>query len=129
MAFEKQKDDVRAVYMDFYAQGFKTNDLSLIDRAVRYPITYLRDGRVESHDRYPIDPATLKAEKQWDHSTDWKLEIDAANDSYAHVSASATRRRADGSAIEKVHAFYDFGRFDGEWKMYAVAEIVMPAEE
>lgn len=124
MTEDQLKKEVQDIYTQFYVEGFKTNDISLIDKIVRYPIAYLKNGAVEMFDHYPVDPATLKADKQWDHSTDWNFDVAAISDQDAHVTASATRRRADGSIIERVHAFYDFTRVDGEWKMYAIAEIV-----
>ena len=121
---DQLKNEIIDLYQRLYVEGFKTDDISLIDQIVRYPIAYLKNGAVEMLDHYPVDPAILKSEKQWDHSTDWHFEVSAINDQNAHVVASATRRRADGSQIERVHAFYDFAKFDGAWKMYAIAEIV-----
>ena len=121
---DQLKKEIEDLYTRFYMEGFRTNDISLIDQIVRYPIAYLKNGTVEMVDHYPVDPAQLKAEKQWDHSTDWYFEVSAVNDLNAHVVASATRRRADGSQIERVHAFYDFTKVDGAWKMYALADIV-----
>ena len=121
---EQLKQELLTTYQRYYVGGFKTADLGLIDEIVRYPIAYVRAGVVEMLDRYPIDPAKLKAEKGWDHSKDWKFEIPAISEDHAHAAASATRCRADGSVIEHVHGFYAFTRIDGQWKMYALAEIV-----
>lgn len=73
-------------------------------------------------DSYPIDPKSLKEEKGWDHSIDWRFEVTAANNLEAHAVASAVRCRADGSKIESVHGFYAFKKTDDGWKMYAVAD-------
>jgi len=116
------KDELRATYRN-YIEGFKTNNVKLIDKIVRYPITYLKDGVVEMVDHYPVDPAKLKADKGWDHSTDWHFDIPAINEHHAHAVASAVRRRADGSSIEHVHGFYAFTKLDGTWKMYAFSEV------
>ena len=121
---EQLKQELLTTYQRYYVEGFKTADLGLIDEIVRYPIAYVRAGVVEMLDRYPIDPAKLKAEKGWDHSKDWKFEIPAISEDHAHAVASATRCRADGSVIEHVHGFYAFTRIAGRWKMYALAEIV-----
>ncbi len=110
------KDELRRTY-EKYVEGFKTNDVELIDEIVRYPIAYLKDGVVEMMDSYPIDPAKLKADKGWDHSTDWHFDIPAINDHHAHAVASAVRRRVDGSVIERVHGFYALTKIDGSWKM------------
>lgn len=110
-----------------YIEGFRTNDVTLIDRIVRYPLAYLKDGAVVMCDRYPIDPMKLRSEKAWDHSTNWHFEITAINERGAHAAASATRCRADGSVIERVHGFYAFTNSNGEWKMYAFGEVVSQA--
>ena len=105
---EELKEELLAAYQRYYVEGFKTADLRLIDKIMRYPIAYLKDGGVEMVDYYPIDIAKLKSEKGWDHSTDWTFEIPAISEHHAHTVTSATRCRADGSVIEHVHAFYDF---------------------
>ena len=122
MDFEQLKAELRAVYMDYYVEGFKQNDVSIIDKIVRYPIAYIKMGQVEMRDSYPVDPKALKEATGWDHSVDWKFDIPAINASSAHAIASATRCRSDGSVIEHVHGFYAFTRVDGEWKMYALAD-------
>ncbi len=122
MKKEELKKELLSAYMNYYVEGFKNDDLSLIDRIVQYPIAYIKEGKIEMFSSYPIDPQKLKAEKGWDHSTDWKFEIPAINDTSAHAVASATRCRGDGSVIEYVHGFYAFTRIDGKWKMYAIAD-------
>jgi hypothetical protein len=37
-----------------YVEGFKNNDVKLIDAIVRYPVAYLKDRAIEMRDRYPI---------------------------------------------------------------------------
>ncbi len=122
MKYEALKEELFKAYMDYYAEGFKTSDLSLIDKIVKYPIAYIKDGSVDFFTEYPIDPKKLKADTGWDHSTDWKFEITAINERDAHATASAVRRRKDGSKIESVHGFYAFTMTDDGWKMYAVAD-------
>ena len=122
MATAKLRESLHSDYTRYYVAGFKSNDVALIDKMVRYPITYIKDGEVTVCDEYPIDPQKLKQEKGWDHSTDWKFDITAVNDIEAHAVASAVRRRADGSKIESVHGFYAFTMTDDGWKIYAFAE-------
>jgi hypothetical protein len=122
MTFEELRSEVHETYMKNYVAGFKSNDVSLIDRMVQYPIAYIKDGSVTMCDSYPIDPQSLKEEKGWDHSIDWKFEVTAANDSEAHAVASAVRCSKDGSKIESVHGFYAFTKTGDGWKMYAVAD-------
>jgi len=117
------KQELLDTYNRYYVEGFKTNDVQLIDQMVRYPVTYIKDGVVSSLDHYPIKPAQLKKDLQWDHSIDWEFDIPAINETTAHAVASATRCRADGSIIEKVQGFYAFTKVKGEWKIYAIADI------
>jgi len=123
MTQEALKGELRKTYQT-YVEGFKTNDVKLIDSIVRYPIAYLKDGAIDMLNHYPIDPKKLKEEKGWDHSTDWHFDIPAINNTHAHAVASATRRRADGTIIERVHGFYAFTKVDGLWQMYAFSEVV-----
>ena len=123
MTFEELKEELLETYMKYYVEGFKANDIGLIDQIVQYPIAYIKDGSVKMCEEYPIDPIKLKKEKEWDHSTDWKFDIPAINESCAHAVASATRRRKDGSQIENVHGFYAFTRTEEGWKMYAIADV------
>ena len=122
MTLEELHTDLHETYIKYYVEGFKTDNVELIDKMVRYPIAYINDGSVKMCSEYPIDPGQLKREKQWDHSTDWKFEITAVNETSAHAVASAVRRRQDGTAIENVHGFYAFTMTDEGWKMYAVAD-------
>lgn len=122
MGFAKLKAEVTDIYMKYYVEGFKGNDLSLIDEIVQYPLAYIKDGTVKLCDSYPINPKDLKLEKQWDHSVDWNFEVTAINSLEAHAVASAIRCRKDGTKIEHVHGFYAFTKKSGEWKMYAVAD-------
>lgn len=122
MTFDELKQEVLDTYMNYYVEGFKLNDISLIDKMVKYPIAYINDGSVTMCDSYPINPQILKEENQWDHSIDWKFEVTAVNDKDAHAVASAIRCRKDGSKIETVHGFYAFTKTSKGWKMYAVAD-------
>ena len=117
------REAVTRAYMDFYAEGFKQNDARLIDKVVKYPLAHTRGGVTRLLDQYPVNPARLKAEKQWDHSTDWHFDILAISDTEAHTVARAVRRRADGSRIESVHAFYAFTLTTDGWKIYALADL------
>ena len=123
MSREKLHADLHETYMKYYVEGFKKDDVELIDKMVKYPIAYINDGSVDMCSEYPIDPRKLKKEKQWDHSVDWRFEITAVNERSAHAVASAVRCRKDGTKIENVHGFYAFTMTDEGWKMYAVADV------
>lgn len=120
---EALKKELLNTYTQLYIEGFKTNNVELIDQMVRYPITYIKDGVVSSLDHYPVDPKQLKIDIEWDHSIDWEFNIPAITETTGHALASATRCKVDGTIIEKVHAFYAFAKVDGNWKMIAVADI------
>ena len=122
MNFDELKEVVKNTYMANYVQGFKNNDVSLIDAIVKYPVAYIKEGSVEMFESYPINPQILKEEIGWDHSIDWNFEVTAVNDREAHAVASAIRCRKDGSRIEHVHGFYAFTNTLSGWKIYAVAD-------
>ncbi|MGI9373000.1 MAG: hypothetical protein ACR2OJ_10930 [Hyphomicrobiales bacterium] len=124
MTQQDLKQQLIDTYNQFYVEGFKNNDIALIDRIVDYPLTYIKNGTVSSVERYPVNPAELKAQTGWDHSKDWHFDVPAITETSAHVVASATRCRKDGSVIERVHGFYAFRKVDGVWKMYALADQV-----
>ena len=120
VALKEQLLDTYQIYID----GFKSNDMKLIDSIVQYPIAFLSNGTVKMLNQYPVNPEKLKVEKGWDHSRDWTFDIQAINDYQAHAAASAVRCRADGSIIERIHGFYAFTRIDNEWKMFALSEVI-----
>lgn len=123
MTEQQLKQELHDTYMKYYVEGFRTNNVGLIDQMVQYPLAYLKEGKMTLCKHYPIDPQKLKEEKAWDHSSDWQFEIKGINDTEAHAVAFAVRRRADGSKIESVHGFYAFTRTAAGWKMYALADI------
>jgi len=124
MKTEDMKQELIDTYQNFYVEGFKTNNVSLIDQIVVYPIAYIKQGSVAMLDHFPVNPVKLKAEIEWDHSKDWNFDIPAITKDHAHVVASATRCRKDGSVIERVHGFYAFKKINGIWKIYALADQV-----
>lgn len=123
MNTDKYRKEVHDVYMNYYVPGFSNNDMATIDKVVNYPIVHIQNGTVSMHDTYPIDPQQLKIEKDWDHTSDWKFEVTAANEKQAHAVASSIRRKADGSIIEYVDAFYAFTKTSDGWKMFAVSDV------
>jgi len=60
MSFEELRSEVHKTYMEYYVAGFKSNDVTLIDKMVKYPIAYNKNGSVTMCDSYPIDPKSLK---------------------------------------------------------------------
>jgi hypothetical protein len=111
-----------------YLAAFLRNDLTAIDRLVRYPLAYVTAEGVKLVDAYPINPAQLIAEKEWHNTTDSQFEVVAVSEDKAHVILrNAKRRRRDGSLIETISAFYAFTRLQDGWKMVAFSDIVIPA--
>lgn len=123
MNTEKYRMEVYEIYMNYYVPGFSNNDMTMIDKVVKYPIVHIQNGTISMHETYPIDPQQLMIEKNWDHTSDWKFEVTAANEKQAHAVASSIRRRADGSIIEYVDAFYAFTNTTDGWKMFAVSDV------
>lgn len=123
MDTEKYKKEVHDTYMKYYVPGFSNSDIPTIDKIVKYPIAHIQNGTVSMHEKYPVDPQQLKTDKGWDHTSDWKFEVTAANEKKAHAVASSIRRRKDGSIIENVNAFYAFTKTNDGWKMFVVSDV------
>jgi len=123
---DTREESLLSDYTEFYIKGFRTDDVSLIDEVVQYPLTHISNGVSRVCDQFPINPSSLKRDKSWDHSRDWHFDVLSINDLTAHASASAIRCRADGSAIERVDGFYVFVRVGGRWRMTVLAEMTSP---
>lgn len=122
---EVERQNLIDAYEAFYVTGFRSNNVTLIDQIVQYPLTYIKDGKTRVVGCFPIDPARLKSDLGWDHSKDWSFEALAIGKEQAHVTAKATRCRADGSVIERVHGIYIFAKVAGAWKMSMLADAVI----
>ncbi len=123
MNFEKEKRELIAAYESIYVAGFSQSDISLIDKIVDYPLTYISNGKVHQCDAFPLDPAMLKLKKQWYRSKDWAYNVISINHQYAHMTATSVRCRKDGSEIEKVDAVYAFEKRAEHWKMISLIEM------
>lgn len=120
-------DDVRATY-ERYLTAFVNNDLAGIDAVVSYPLAHIGDGEVRMYDTFPIDPAGLKAAKNWHTTLNSRYDVVAVSPTKAHVVLfTADRVRPDGSLIEAVSAFYAFTRTGDGWRLYAISDVVNPA--
>jgi len=121
------KDEVAEAYRA-YLRAFRASDVPAIDQLVKYPIAYIGDGNVTLHDRFPINPADLMAQKQWHSSANTDFEVVAVSPTKAHVVLPLVRRlRKDGSLIETASAFYAFTRTEQGWKMFAISDVTVPA--
>jgi hypothetical protein len=120
--------EVTATYQR-YLRAFIDSDLPGIDAVVSYPLAYVGVADVQMHDTFPINPAELRRAKAWHTTLDSRFEVVAATADKAHVVLfHADRVRADGSLIETISAFYAFRRTADGWKLYAISDVVNPAE-
>ena len=111
-----------------YLDAFNNSDISAIDRCIKYPLAYIGAGEVSLLDKFPINPADLKASKGWDRSEGIEIDVVAIGETKAHlVMRNACRLRKDGSLIEEATGFYAYTKVDGDWKMFAISDIVFPA--
>ena len=70
----------------------------------------------------------MKASKAWDRSDAFEIDVVAVGENKAHPLMINTRRlRKDCSLIEEATGFYAYTKVDGDWKMFAISEIVFPA--
>jgi hypothetical protein len=68
------KEAVVAAYRA-YARAFLDNDMDAINRLVRYPLTYIADGKTIMLDSFPVKPADLMTQKQWHSTADTDFEV------------------------------------------------------
>ena len=73
-------------------------------------------------------PALRSLHISWDRSEAFEADVVAVGESKAHLLMRNTRRlRKDGSLIEEATGFYAYKKVGGEWKMFAISDIVFPA--
>ena len=125
---EAIRAEVAATY-DRYLAAFIASDLDGINAVVSYPLAHIGDGVVRLFDTFPLNPAELRRAKQWHTTINSQIEVVAVSPTKAHVMLrTADRVREDGSLIETISAFYAFKRTDGGWKLFAISDVVNPAE-
>ncbi len=121
------RDEVLAAYTAYLA-AFRANDVRALDRLIQYPLACIGAGKTTLVDTFPVEPAALKAARQWHDTRDFSYEVVCASTDKAHlILRQATRVRADGSPIETVSAFYALTRTPSGWKIFAVSDITIPA--
>jgi hypothetical protein len=79
-----EANEVLATY-ERYLSSFIDNDLAGIDAVVSYPLTHIGDGEVRTYHAFPIDPAGLKAAKDWHTTVNSRYEVVAISPTKAHV--------------------------------------------
>lgn len=111
-----------------YLDAFNDSDIDAINRCIKYPLAYIGSGTVTLLDQFPINPAELRASKGWDRSEGIEIDVVAIGDNKAHlVMRNARRLRQDGSLIEEATGFYAYTKEEGDWRMFAISDIVFPA--
>jgi hypothetical protein len=111
-----------------YLSAFNANDLDGINDCINYPLAYIGADNVTMLDQFPLDPADMKASKGWDRSDAFEIDVVAVGENKAHLLMRNTRRlRKDGSLIEEATGFYAYTKVDGDWKIFALSDIVFPA--
>ncbi len=111
-----------------YLDAFNDSDIDKINRCIKYPLAYIGAGQVTLLDKFPINPAEMRKSKGWDRSEGMEIDVVAIGDTKAHlVLRNARRLRQDGSLIEEATGFYAYIKEGGDWKMFAISDIVFPA--
>jgi hypothetical protein len=101
---QQAKKEVLAAYAAYLA-AFQADDLAALNALIQFPFAYIGQGSTVLLDIFPIQPAALKAAKQWHSTKDYSHEVVFASDDKAHlIQRQATRVSADGSPIETVSA-------------------------
>ncbi len=124
---QQAKKEVLAAYAAYLA-AFQADDLAALNALIQFPFAYIGQGGTMLLDTFPIQPAALRAAKQWHSSKDFSHEVVFASDEKAHlILRQATRVRIDGSPIETVSAFYALTHTPSGWKFFALSDITIPA--
>ena len=120
--------EIIAAYNE-YLKAFIGNDIDGINACVQFPIAYVGDGKVSMLDEFPVKPADLKAAKGWVTTDSFEMDVVAVGENKAHLLMRNCRRlREDGSLIEEASAFYAYTKTTDGWKIYALSDIVFPAQ-
>ena len=129
MTTDTSTGEVRAAY-ERYLRAFLDDDLTAVEAQVQFPLAHIGAGETRLLDRFPVSPQALRERKQWHTTVNADYEVSLAAPDKAHVILHrAERVRADGSLIETVAAFYAFTRTAEGWKLFALSDIVIPAQE
>jgi hypothetical protein len=108
--------------LDRYHEAFLHGTRDDLQQLVHVPVIYITEHDVQMRDRYPFDPAKLRAATDF-HHTETSTTFVHIEDTRAHVLIEGTRHRADGSVIESIQSVYVLqDRGDG-WKVAAFSGI------
>ena len=100
-----------------------------INACIEFPLTHIGNGKITVLEKFPLSPTEMKKAKGWHRSDSFEIDIVAMTETKAHLLCRNVRRlREDGSLIEQVSAFYAFKKTADGWKMFAISDVVTPAD-
>ncbi|ESS14119.1 hypothetical protein MOLA814_01748 [Betaproteobacteria bacterium MOLA814] len=112
--------------IDAYLQCFLANDMDGINATIAYPLSLISDGHTSLCSEFPISPKHMMEETGWHTTVNITSTVAGVNGNKAHVTSSGTRVRQDGSVIENYDVFYALTKTSGNWKIFAVSQVVYP---
>ncbi|MEZ5233415.1 MAG: hypothetical protein AB7O92_18570 [Acidimicrobiia bacterium] len=102
--------------MERYHAAFQHGSRADLEALVHLPVIYVTETDVRVCDRYPFDPAKLRANAEFHHA-ETTTTYEHLEPTRIHAVIAGTRHRADGSKIESIESFYILqDRGDG-WKV------------
>ena len=120
--------EVYKVYQS-YLDAFNREDMDGINACIEFPLTHIGNGKITVLEKFPLSPTEMKKAKGWHRSDSFEIDIVAMTETKAHLLCRNVRRlREDGSLIEQVSAFYAFKKTADGWKMFAISDVVNPAD-
>ena len=121
--------EVYKVYQS-YLDAFNREDMDGINACIEFPLTHIGNGKITVLDKFPLAPTEMKKAKGWHRSDSFEIDVVAMTETKAHLLCRNVRRlREDGSLIEQVSAFYAFKKTADGWKMFAISDVVNPADQ
>lgn len=109
-------------FMERYHEAFLVGSRQDLEQLVHLPVIYISETDVQVRDRYPFDPAKLRAATDF-HHTETTTSFVHIEDTRAHLLIEGIRYRSDGSAIESIQSVYILqDRGDG-WRVAAFSGI------
>ena len=112
--------------IDAYLQCFLANNMDGINATIAYPLSLISDGHTSLCSEFPMSPKHMMEETGWHTTVNITSTVAGVNGNKAHVTSSGTRVRQDGSVIENYDVFYALTKTSGNWKIFAVSQVVYP---
>ena len=111
-----------------HTYAFNREDIDGINACIEFPLTHIGNGKITVLEKFPLSPTEMKKAKGC-ISDSFEIDIVAMTETKAHLLCRNVRRlREDGSLIEQVSAFYAFKKTADGWKMFAISDVVTPAD-